>query len=326
MKPMSCTTRRAFLLSGSAAAAFSILPAATLFASAKPKVTLGTATPGGGFQLFGATLAASAAEAGAPVEIDPVATKGSGDNLKRLRAGEIDFGQVEGNAAHRAFEQQKDSAEKLLIAAAMYPGPGMFVVPGDSPARTIEDLKGKRVAFGTPSSGLTILCKTVLTGLGYEPEKDFQPVYLEKSGHGVKKLLDGEIDAWWGGGFGWPGFVKVSGSEAGARFIVPGPDGVKRIRERFGYLKEMTVPRGSYKGMEADLQTVGMWSFILARPGLPDETAKLFAQAVHKAGPVMAMKIEQARYTTPGNTAAMAPDGLIHPGAAAYLKALGALR
>ena len=326
MKPMACTTRRAFLLSGSAAAAFSALPSATLLAAAKPKVTLGTATPGGGCQLFGATLAESAAEAGAPVEIDAVATGGSGADLKRLRAGGIDFGQVEGNAAHRAFEQQKDSAEKLLIAAAMYPGPGMFVVRGDSPARTIADLKGKRVAFGTPSSGLTILCKTVLTGLGYDPEKDFQPVYLEKSGHGVRKLLEGEVDAWWGGGLGWPGFVKVSESEAGARFIVPGADGSKQIKGRFGYLKEMTVPAGSYKGIEADLHTLGMWSFILARPGLPDETAKLFAQAVHVAGPVMARKIEQARYTTPANTAAMAPDGVIHPGAAAYLKEVGALR
>lgn len=319
-------SRRALLLSGSAAAALSALSPRILFAAARPRVSLGTATPGGGFQLFGATLAESAAEAGAPVTIEARATKGSGENIRLLRDGKVDFGQVEGNAAHRAFQEQQDSAKKLLVAAAMYPGPGMFVVRGDSPARSIADLAGKRVAFGTASSGLTILVKTVLAGLGYDPEKDFQAVYLEKSGHGVAKVLEGEVDAWWGAGFGWPGFVKVSESPEGARFIVPDAEGLKRIKERFPYLKDMTVPAGSYRGIDADLRTVGMWSFILARPGLPDGTARLFAEAVHKAGPVMAQKIEQARYTTPENTAAMAPGGLIHPGAAAYLKDIGALR
>jgi len=168
--------------------------------------------------------------------------------------------------------------------------------------------------------------QAVLTGLGYNPEKDFQAIYLEKSGHGVKKLLDGEVDAWWGGGFGWPGFKKVAMGPKGARFIVPGADGLKRIRSRYPYLKEMTVPKGSYAGIENDLQTLGMWSFILARPGLENERANQFAQAVHMAGPEMAGKIEQGQYTTPQNTATYAPEGLIHPGTQAYLKKVGIAR
>ncbi len=326
MTQVKSTSRRTFLLTASAAATISLGHTQFLFASSVPSVTMGTATPGGGFQLFGATFAKAANEAHAPIEIVTVDTKGSGDNLKRLAAGKIDFGQVEGNAAHRAFQQQKDSPDKLLIAAAMYPGPGMFVVRRDSPIRSIDDLKGKRVALGTRSSGLTILAKSILTGLGIDPEKDIHPVYLEKSGHGVKKLLEKEIDAWWGGGFGWPGFVKVSNSASGARFIVPDPAGLQRIMEHAPHLKPMTVPSGSYPGIENDLQTVGMWSFILTRPSLPDESAAKMAEAAHMAGPIMAKQIPQARYTTPGNTAANAPDGLIHPGAAAYLKQIGALR
>lgn len=325
MTKSDISTRRDFLTGSAAFAAGVLLSPAWLFAADPMKVTLGTATPGGGFQLYGGALAKAVAEANTGLVIDEVPTKGSGANLKRLRAGELDFGQVEGNAAHRAFEAQKDKDEKLKIAAAMYPGPGMFVLRGDNPANSIDDLKGKKIIYGTEKSGLTILVKTVLAGLGYDPEKDFIPVYLDKAKDGPPKLLAGEAEAYWGGGFGWPGFEKVAAGGKGAKFLVPGRDGVSRIREKFPYLAEMEVPRGSYPGIAEDLVTVGMWSFILTRPGLPDEAAYKFARAVHKAGPQLAAELQQGAYTTPENTARYAPDGLLHPGAASYLREIGAL-
>ena len=54
----------------------------------------------------------------------------------------------------------------LRILAAMYSTAGMFVVRADSPARTIEDLRGRPVAFGAKGSGLVILARYVLDGLG----------------------------------------------------------------------------------------------------------------------------------------------------------------
>lgn len=318
-------TRRAALLAGGALAALHTARPLAALAAGTTTVTLGTATPGGGFQLYGKSLIAAVTASGVDLRIEERPTGGSGDNLKLLRQGKLDFGQVEGNAAQQAFEAQKESAEKLMIAAAMYPGPGMFVVRGDSPARSIADLKGKRVIFGTRKSGLTILVKTVLTGLGYDPETDFQPVYLDKAGDGPPMALGGEVDAYWGGGFGWPGFVKVSQGPRGARFIVPDAAGVARIRERFPYLQEMEVPAGSYQGIDSRLTTVGLWSLVLTRPGLPDDLARRFAEAVHKAGPTLADKLRQGRYTTPENTARYAPPELLHPGARAYLREIGAL-
>lgn len=318
-------TRRSLLLGCTATAAIHALGPLRALASDPSRVTLGTATPGGGFQLFGKSLIDAVKAANTGLTIEERATGGSGENLKLLRAGEIDFGQVEGNAAQRAFEEQLDSSEKLMVAAAMYPGPGMFVTRADKPFQTIADLKGKKVIYGTHSSGLTILVKSVLTGLGYDPDKDFEAVYLDKAGNGPPMLLSGEVDAYWGGGFGWPGFVRVSQGPEGARFIVPDAEGIAEIRERFPYLQEMQVPAGSYKGIEKDLVTVGLWSFILARPGLPDDMARRFADTLHKAGPGLSSALKQGSYMTPQNTARYAPPALLHPGVRGYLKEIGAL-
>ena len=68
------------------------------------KVVLGTATKGGGFQLFGQTLAEVINATDTGLLVDAIATKGSKQNLTLLEQGEIDIGLVEGNAARQALD------------------------------------------------------------------------------------------------------------------------------------------------------------------------------------------------------------------------------
>ena len=100
----------------------------------------------------------------------------------------------------------------LRILAAMYSTPGMFVVRADSPARAIADLRGKPVAFGARGSGLVVLARYVLDGVGLDQERDFQAVYLDRAGDGPAMVADGRVAALWGGGIGWPGFTAVARS------------------------------------------------------------------------------------------------------------------
>lgn len=71
--------------------------------------------------------------------------------------------------------------------AAMYSSPGLFIVKGDSPLRTISDLKGRPVVLGTRASGITALGRTVLQSL----EIPVQEIFLEKAADGPPMLLDG---------------------------------------------------------------------------------------------------------------------------------------
>src|SRR2546429_9262479 len=79
-------------------------------------------------------------------------------------------------------------------------------------------------------------------------------------------VLDGRVGALWGGGLGWPGFSGVAQGPAGARFLAPDADGIRRILATHAFLKPMSVPAGAYPGLDAPLASVGSWSFTMARP------------------------------------------------------------
>jgi len=316
-----CTSGKRLFCGLTAAMLGMVLSAAVSADPAKTPIVLGTATKGGGFQLYGAALAGTIEEADPSIAIDERPTKGSKENLPLLEAGKLDIGLVEGNAARDAFDGIGRPKTKLKIITAMYPNPGMFVVLADSPYRTIADLKGKRIAWGTKASGLTQLGRTMMDGLGLDIDKDFEPVYLEKAGDGPKLLMDGKVAAFWGGGIGWPGFMKVAAGSKGARFIGPTGDEIKRIQSKHGYLKPMTVPAKTYKGQTEPVASLGQWAFVLSRETLPDDAAYRLARAVHKAEPDLAKRLPQGVYTTSANTAAQAPNpNLIHPGVARFLR------
>ncbi len=290
-------------------------------------VVLGTATVGGGFELYGRHLAEIIAETDASLKIELRATRGSAENLLLLEAGTLDIGLVEGNAAHAAFEGIGRPKTALRIVAAMYPGPGMFVVRGDSRYRTLDDLKGKPVAFGTPASGLTRLARDLLDGLELTPERDFQAVFLEKAGDGPALVLDGKVAALWGGGIGWPGFTKVAAGPAGARFIAPDTEEIVRIQSKHPQLRRMTVPAGTYAGQDQPIHSVGLWSYVLARADLPDDVAYRLVRAIHRGEVKLATRLSQGRYTTMVNTANEVPRAeLLQPGVARYLREAGVLR
>jgi TRAP transporter TAXI family solute receptor len=285
-------------------------------------VILGTATPGGGFPLYGAAFADTINETDASLKVEPRNTKGSTENIPLLEAGAIDIGLCTGEPAYEAWEGIGRARSDLKIIAAMYSTAGMFVVRGDNPARTISDLKDKPVAFGAKGSGLTILSRYVLDGLGLDQVNDFQAIYLDKAGDGPAMVLDGRAAALWGGGVGWPGFANVAG--AGGRFIAPSPEEATSIRAKHSFLKATTLPAGSYAGQTEAIASVGSWSFVLARPTLEDNVAYSLARALDKGHAGLAKRLAQAAETTPANTASAAPRAeLIHPGVRKYLKEIG---
>lgn len=285
-------------------------------------VVLGTATPGGGFPLYGGALADTVNETGKTLTVEPRNTKGSTENIPLLEEGKLDIALVTGEPAYEAFEGIGRPRTAIKIVTAMYSTAGMFAVRPDSPAHTIKDLLGKPVAFGAKGSGLTILSRYVLDGLGLDQHKDFEAIFLDKAGDGPAMVLDGRAAALWGGGVGWPGFAALA--EKGCRFIAPTAEEAARIRAKHSFLKNTVLPAGSYAGQDKDVASVGSWSFVMARPDLPDETAYALARALDKGHAAFVKRLAQAKETTPANTAAAAPKpDLIHPGVRKYLREIG---
>ncbi len=290
-------------------------------------ISLGTATPGGGFPLYGGAFAEVMNAADPALTIAPRNTKGSNENIPLLEAGQLDLALVAGEPAYEAFKGIGRPATRLKIFTAMYSSPGMFVVRTDSPYRTIRDLVGQPVAFGAKGSGLPILSRYVLDGIGLKQDEDFKSIYLDRAGEGPAMVQDGRAAALWGAGIGWPGFTAVASAPGGARFIAPDAGEIAKIRAKHSYLKPLTVPAGSYPGQAAAIESVGSWSFVLAREDLPDDVAYRLARTLHGAEQTLCAKLAQACETTAANTVAAAPEpSLIHPGVARYLREAGIIK
>src|SRR3984893_8958270 len=293
----------------------------------KTAISLGTATPGGGFPLYGNAFAEVMNDADSTLSILPRNTKGSTENIPLLEAGQLDIALVAGEPAYEAFAGIGRPATRLKILPAMYPSPGMFVVRADSPYKTIRDLAGKPIAFGARGSGLPILSRYMLDGLGLTQDEDFQSIYLDRAGDGPAMVLDGRVVALWGAGIGWPGFAAVAGSPGGARFIAPDADEIARIKAKHTFLQPMTVRAGSYPNQNAPIDALGSWSFVLTRANLPDDVAYRLARTLHGVESPFCKKLTQACETTAANTVAAAPSlELIHPGVLKYYREIGVVK
>jgi len=110
--------------------------------------------------------------------------------LEAMNVGSVDYGAV--GDSPPIFAQ---SAGAAIVYAAGQPitnGQGILV-PGNSPIRSIGDLKGKRVGFSKGSSAHNIVVQTLeKAGLTYA---DITPVYLTPPDAGPA-FANGSIDAW----------------------------------------------------------------------------------------------------------------------------------
>ena len=290
------------------------------------RLTLGTATPGGGFPVYGAAFVETVKEADPALVVEAKNTKGSAENIPLLEEGRLDIALVQGEAAHEAFAGIGRPPANLKVITAMYSTPGLFVVRADSPDRRIADLA--RQAGGVRRARLR--------------PRDPRPLRPRRARARPDEGLPGDLPRarrrrarrWCRtaaprrcGAAAPAGRASRRWRKAGARFIAPTPDEIERILARHAFLKRLTLPAGSYPGQDQAIASVGSWSFVLARPALDDEVAYRLARALHKGEAAFAARLPQARETTAANTAAAvsSPD-LLHPGVARYLREIGALR
>jgi TRAP transporter TAXI family solute receptor len=168
---------------------------------------------------------------------------------------------------------------------------------------------------------LPILSRYILDGIGLKQDEDFKSIYLDRAGDGPAMVQDGRAAALWGAGIGWPGFKTMAEAPGGARFIAPDAGEIARVRAKHAFLKPLTVPANSYPTQTAAIDSVGSWSFVLARENLPDDVAYRLAKTLHGVEAAFCKKLPQACETTAASTAAAAPNvELIHPGVLKYFR------
>ena len=111
--------------------------------------------------------------------------------LEALNAGSIDVGHS--GDAPLIFAQFSGVPFKYIGTTSPAEASAGIVVAKDSPIRTLQDLKGKRLAFTKGSSSHYLVAKALAeAGLTFE---DIKPVYLQPA-EARAAFQSGSVDAW----------------------------------------------------------------------------------------------------------------------------------
>jgi uncharacterized protein len=307
------------------AAALALAPRSA--ASQESKVTIGTTSrEGGGYALYGSAFVDVLKTIDPNLELRVVPTAGATENAALLMKGDIDIGFVSGEVMYEMLTKTASQSERLTVISVMFSAPGMFAVRADSRFHHIRDLLGRPIAWNAKSSGVTVQARYVMQGLGLDLDRDFTAIYQEQYGEAAPMVMSGLAAALWGCGLRWPPFVTLANMPVGARFVAPDADEISKIRAKFPFMAQMTIPARLYPGQYDPVETVGSWSFLLARPGLPASTGFRLAASLHRAERtgVLGRQLDQTTVENTMTVVSRAED--LQPGVAQYYRKMGLLR
>jgi TRAP transporter TAXI family solute receptor len=218
------------------------------------------------------------ARRGRKVHMIGVETEGSIENALLLGRSQADYGLVQSDVAWLAASGAGPFAvdgplTKMAALGSLFPEPVHVVVPAQSPIRSIEDLRGKRVDLGTPQSGTRLNALSVLQAHRVAA-KDLGEARGEGMQAAIRQLRAGRIDA----------FFTTVGAPARAlqrlavefpiRLVPLGPEAVRRLLAEQPGLVSLTIPARTYPGQTEPRATVAATALLMTTVDTPQDEVK----------------------------------------------------
>lgn len=203
-----------------------------------------------------------------------------------------------------------------------------IVVLKDSPIKSINDLKGKRIVPGDRGWGTTELAEALMAGVGMPPDKfkaDGGTISYTSITDRSKALQDKNVDAiFMPAQVNFPDLMAVQ-QAAGIRLIGFPDDLVDRTLATMPGLVKSKVPKGLYGLADQDLASPGFLQQLIVDAALSDEL-------VYRITKLWWEKIKDIHEIAPGLDQANVKMAMehatipFHPGALRYYKEIGVAR
>jgi TRAP transporter TAXI family solute receptor len=251
------------------------LPLARSAAAAPPDtLRIATGSVGGTFLPVGRDLASwfEATIPGLTVIADT--TAGSVDNLDRLSSGRAELGIV-GSSPFRevlaGWGALSDEAKTICTLGTLYADAEQYVVRASlMRANNLLDLSGLLMYPGPHGSGAEVDTRHILSVLEIEPRF----VYVDERDKGyaaaAEALSRGDFDAaTFSGGVPIRAVTDLFNKHPGEYRILPfSRHMLNKLQHDDANFERVVIRKGSYPGMEEDVQTVGGPNLLVAAPGL----------------------------------------------------------
>lgn len=284
-------------------------------------LTLGTASPGGVFYVYGEALAKILTES-LKIEVNPLPTQGSEHNVKLIESGNAQLGLLTMGSGLQGWNGTGDWTKghryrKMRALFPMYENVFSFVTLPRTGITTVAQFNNRNVGTGpragaqgsyVPAIFAAIRASAKISNAGWESL--------------TADLLDGRYD----------GIVMLSGTPSPVLkqaetkeplvFVSLTSEQIEAIRKVMPELTISQIGSGAYTSLDKTYTTVGLFAFVIGSDDLPDDLVYQLVKAVFDNQPRLVKATSAAIDTIPQN--ALKDTFLpFHPGAVRYYREIG---
>jgi hypothetical protein len=293
-------------------------------------MTIGSGSVGADFFAFGSAMQRALARTFPRLTFENTATSGSIENVRLLHRKEVDLsifqvsestiGAWEGTGRFKGEQPYRE----LRTIGTLFTFNYSLIVPKNSPIRTIEDFKGKRIAIGPDPATQDTHSKPIFQAFGvdYEGMKRTYGSYSDI----YRMFSEGRVDA----GLGYmSGFIPLPSilelfSSTEVRWINLDADKLKAAG-----IVPITVPAGTLRYQEGPLVVAQRGLNLLGTTAaLADDQAYEVARVMHKelANIAELVPVLKSNLANPASLAQDTEPFPYHPGAAKYWREAGFMK
>jgi TRAP transporter TAXI family solute receptor len=284
-------------------------------------LTLATASPGGVYYVYGDALAKIMKEK-LGIAVDSLPTQGPVHNVKLVESGGAQLGMITMGVGLQGWNGTGDwtGAKQMRNMRALFPlydTPFQAVVLRKSGITSLAQLDKKRFGIGPRAGTGGTYIPSILKVLGISADSvygSFDDMIVE--------LFAGRHDA----------FVTLTGAPMPAikaaelkepiTLISLSPEQIDAVRKALPEFSPSKIAAGTYRSLDKDYMTFGVYNFAIGRADIPDDLAYQLVKAVFESQPRLLKDHPSASETIPQNVNknTFLP---FHPGAVRYYREIG---
>ncbi len=198
---------------------------------------------------------------------------GSVENLRKINKGRAQMGSVYSGHVYLGrngrLKNDPNKYENVLAVAYLYGAPAQLVVRKDSGIRSTKDLEGRKVGVGNAGSGAFANCELFFTHMGVWDK-------IERNAMGYNDAAaafgNNQLDAFWLFTAFPSGAVIMAAQTNDIALVDLNSDAeASGFYEKYPYFSKLSVPAGTYKGVDTETPSFQDSTLWVANADVPDE-------------------------------------------------------
>jgi hypothetical protein len=290
------------------------------------RLSIATGGTGGVYYPLGGGLANMLSKAVPGVEATAEVTSASVDNIKLIGAGRVDIAWTLADTAAEGYTGTGKFKEKVPVRAiaVVYANKSQWVTVEGTGITKIQDLKGKRIATGSPGSGTEVIALRILEAYGIDPQKDVTREKLSVA-ESVNALRDRKIEAFfWSGGVPTAAVTDLAATPGMKIKLLDHAEAIPNMVKKYGplYVKG-SIPAKSYPGQEKDAQVADCWNLLVVNEKMDEKLVHDIVKALFENKAELAAVHSEAQNLDLSKQYEVGSPVPFHPGAERYFASKG---